>query len=235
MSKQTKHGRRAHGADRAHARTGRARRRVYAVATLALLAAAVIAAVAFAKGSQKPTIGAAANAKLGEQVVVSAQGRTLYALSPETSRHLLCKSEQCLQDWPPLTVSSEEAALKAGPGVQGQLGLIRRGKDRFQVTLRGMPLYRFAGDHGRDESNGEAIESFGGTWHAATSASGAKAKSAPPSMTETAPAPYTAPSQTPDASTPSTQPTPMPMPPTTTTTTPTTTTPTTPTYTYPAY
>jgi predicted lipoprotein with Yx(FWY)xxD motif len=229
MSKQAQDGKQSRGGSRASERTVRARRRVYAVATLALLAAGVIAAVAFAKGSQKPAVSATANAKLGVQVVVNAQGRTLYALSPETSGHLLCKSQECLQNWPPLTVSSDEAKVKAGAGVQGKLGLIRRGKDRFQVTLRGMPLYRFAGDHGRDESNGEGIESFGGTWHAATSASAAKAMPTQPSTTETAPVPYAAPSPAPAVSTPSAQPTPT----TPTTTTPTT--PTTPTYTYPAY
>ncbi|HEX4483429.1 MAG TPA: hypothetical protein VH081_06535 [Solirubrobacteraceae bacterium] len=203
--------------------------RIYVVAAGALGVLAAVAAVALASGSQKPTVGSATNAKLGTAVVVNAQGRTLYALSPETSRQLLCKSQECLQAWPPLTVSSDEAKLKAGAGVQGKLGLIRRGKDRFQVTLRGMPLYRFSGDHGRDESNGEALKSFGGTWHAATSASGATAK---PTQPGTSPAPSMpvepyasstpAPSSTP--STPAATPTP---------TTPTTTTP--PTYTYPAY
>jgi predicted lipoprotein with Yx(FWY)xxD motif len=226
MSKQSQHVSSTRDARRAKGRIARTHKRIYAVATLALLAGAVIAAVAFAEGSQKPALAAAENAKLGTQVVVNAQGRTLYALSPETSRRLLCKSDECLQNWPPLTVSSDEVKLKAGAGVQGRLGLIRRGKDRFQVTLRGMPLYRFSGDHGRDESNGDGIESFGGTWHAATSASGAKVQPTQPSTTETATAPYTAPSQAPDASTPSAQPTP---------TTPTTTTTTTPTYTYPAY
>jgi predicted lipoprotein with Yx(FWY)xxD motif len=203
--------------------------RIYVVAAGALGVLAAIAAVALASGSQKPTVSSAANAKLATAVVVNAQGRTLYALSPETSRRLLCKSRECLQVWPPLTVSSDEAKLKAGAGVQGKLGLIRRGKDRFQVTLRGMPLYRFSGDHAGDESNGEGLKSFGGTWHAATSVSGAAAKptqpSAPPAPSMPV-EPYAsstpAPSSTP--STPAATPTP---------TTPTTTTP--PTYTYPAY
>jgi predicted lipoprotein with Yx(FWY)xxD motif len=208
--------------------------RIYVVAVGALAALAAVAAVALASGSRAPTVGSASNAKLGETVVVSAQGRTLYALSPETSRHLLCKSQECLQVWPPLTVSSDEAKLKAGAGVQGKLGLIRRGKDRFQVTLRGMPLYRFSGDHGRDESNGEGLKSFGGTWHAATSVSGATAKPTPPSAppAPSMPAePYASSTPAPTSSTPSTPaPTPTPTTPTTTTTTPTP-----PPYPYPTY
>jgi predicted lipoprotein with Yx(FWY)xxD motif len=207
--------------------------RIYVVAAAALGVLAAVAAVALASGAQKPTVSSDANAKLGTAVVVNAQGRTLYALSPETSKHLLCKSQECQQAWPPLTVSSDEAKLKAGAGIQGKLGLIRRGKDRFQVTLRGMPLYRFSGDHGRDESNGEGLKSFGGTWHAATSASGATAKRTEPG-TPPAPSmpiePYASSTPAPNNSTPS-SPTPTPTP----TTTPSTTTPTPPPYTYPVY
>ncbi|HTA36704.1 MAG TPA: hypothetical protein VK761_08330 [Solirubrobacteraceae bacterium] len=206
--------------------------RIYAVVAGALAVLAALAAVALASGSQTPTVGSASNAKLGETVLVSAQGRTLYALNPETSRHLLCKSGECLHAWPPLTVSSDEAKLKAGAGVQGKLGLIRRGKDRFQVTLRGMPLYRFSGDHGRNESNGDGLHSFGGTWHAVTASSSAAAK---PTEPPTSPAPsmpvepYASSTPAPTSSTPST-PAPTPTP-----TTPSTTTPTPPPYTYPAY
>ena len=211
--------------------------RIYAVAVGALVALAAVSAVALASGSQAPTVGSASNAKLGETVVVSTQGRTLYALNPETSRHLLCKSSECTHVWPPLTVSSDEAKLKAGTGVQGKLGLIRRGKDRFQVTLRGMPLYRFSGDHGRDESNGEGLKSFGGTWHAATASASATAKPTQP-QSPSAPAgpampvePYASSTPTPTSSTPST---PAATPPTTTTSPPATT-PTPPPYTYPTY
>ena len=210
-------------------------KRVYVAGAGAVLIAAALAAVALASGSRAPALSSASNAKLGETVVVSAQGSTLYALSPETSRHLLCKSSECLHVWPPLTVSSDEAKLKADGGVQGKLGLIRRGKDRFQVTLRGMPLYRFSGDHGRDESNGEGLKGFGGTWHAATSVSGATAKPAPTSAPP-APSmpvePYASSTPAPTSSTPSTPAT-TPMP--TTPTTPPTTTTTPPPYTYPTY
>jgi predicted lipoprotein with Yx(FWY)xxD motif len=207
--------------------------RTYAVAAGTLGVLAAVAAVALASGSQKPIVSSTSNAKLGVPVVVNAQGRTLYALSPETSKHLLCKSNECLQAWPPLTVSSDEAKLKAGAGVQGKLGLIRRGKDRFQVTLRGMPLYRFSGDHAGDESNGEGLKSFGGTWHAATSVSGATAKPTQPSM-PSAPSmpvePYASGTPAPTASAPSTlAATPPP------TTSPPTTSPTPPPYTYPTY
>ena len=201
--------------------------RIYGVFVAVLVLAGAVVAVALASGSQLPTVRSASNATLKTNVVVNLQGRTLYALSPETSKHLLCKTKACFGFWPPLTVSSAATKLKAGPGVQGRLGLVRRGSKSFQVTLRGMPLYRFAGDHGRDEAHGQGIESFGGRWHAVTASSVAPAQPMQPSTTPTAPAPEPYATSAPTPSAPATQSTPAPTPP------PTTTTTTTPTYTYP--
>jgi len=198
----------------------------------ALLLAGALAAIAVASGSQAPAVRSASNARLATKVVVNARGRTLYALTPETSRRLLCKSAACLGVWPALTVASNRIMPKAGAGVEGRLGLVRRGAHSFQVTLRGMPLYRFSGDRGPDGSNGDGIHSFGGTWHAVRASSAPAPMSMQPSSTGSAPAPYAA-GPSPASSTPTT----TQAPPTTTgtTTSPTTTTPTTPTYTYPPY
>jgi len=122
-------------------------------------------------------------------IVVDAHGATLYRLKPETTRHLLCKSSTCLAIWKPLTVrSSSTSKIKAGPGVTGSLGLLRRARNSYQVTLRGLPLYTFAGDSRRGDDNGEKIHSFGGTWFSVP-ASTRSASPAPtaPSPTTTAP------------------------------------------------
>jgi predicted lipoprotein with Yx(FWY)xxD motif len=170
------------------------------VAVLAgCLAVASLAATALAANSVL-SLGSASNARLGKRVVINAQGRTLYSLSPETSRHLLCKSKACFKFWPPVTVASSTTKLKAGAGVQGRLGILRRSGGLLQVTLRGMPLYRFANDHARGDANGEGIKSFGGTWHAAAASSGAGTSTpvapttpppSPPAM-PSPPAPYPA-------------------------------------------
>jgi predicted lipoprotein with Yx(FWY)xxD motif len=166
------------------------------------------------------TLGSTSNTALNERVVVNSSGRTLYTLSPETSRHLLCKTSECLNRWPPLTVSSSKTKLRTGSGVQGHLGILRRSNGTLQVTLRGVPLYRYSHDHVWGDVNGEGIGSFNGTWHAMT-ASGSEhphrtamtpAASPPPSYPSSTPA---QPSATPSAPTmPSTAPT-------TTSTTPT--------------
>ena len=163
---------------------------ILAAAAVALL----LAAVAGAAGSTR-VVSSAANQKLGKAVVVEAHGHTLYALSPETTHHLLCKSPTCLQNWPPLTVHNSKVRLSAGSGVQGHLGLLRRSGGKWQVTLRGMPLYRFAGDTAKGQANGEGLMSFGGTWHAVAGA--AQPSVTPMGESKPAPTPPPAPSPSP--------------------------------------
>jgi predicted lipoprotein with Yx(FWY)xxD motif len=183
-----------------------------AAVTVALVAS--FAAMALASGSAAPTVGSATNAKFGsEKIVVDAHGRTLYALSPETTHHLLCKTNECLHAWPPLTVHSREGKLTAEPGVHGHLGILRRSNGMLQVTLGGLPLYHFSGDSAKGAANGESIKSFGGTWHVISAATGAPLE---PAMTEPTPS---SPS-TPTTSTPATAPTPTTTTPTSTPTTP---------------
>jgi predicted lipoprotein with Yx(FWY)xxD motif len=135
--------------------------RIAAAVALITALTASITALALASGGS-PTVSSASS-KLG-RVVVNGQGRTLYALGPETTRHLLCKSKACFEFWPPLTVSSGKAKLTAGGGVHGRLRILHR-DGIFQVTLNGMPLYRYSGDSRKAEVNGEHIHSFGGIWH----------------------------------------------------------------------
>lgn len=149
---------------------------------LALIAVALVTLVATAFGASSAlTLSSASSAKLGRQIVVNPQGRTLYVLTPETTKHLLCKSRECIANWPPVLVKSAKSKLKAGPGVQGRLGVFRRSNGTFQVTLRGLPVYRYSGDSAKGQVNGEEIESFGGIWHAvsASTSSGTSAPSMP--------------------------------------------------------
>ena len=158
-----------------------------AIAGAALIA---VVATALAASSSSLTLGSNANSMLGKPVVVNPQGRTLYHLSPETSRHLLCKSKECLTNWPPLTVKSAGTKLKAGSGVKGKLALLHRSNGTFQVTLNGLPLYRYSGDSAKGDVNGEGIESFGGTWHAVRASSNAGTAPTTTGTTTPSPEPY---------------------------------------------
>ena len=158
-----------------------------ALAAAAALAIASLTGVALAGGT--PTVRGLADAELGHTIVVNQAGRTLYTLSPETTRHLLCKERECLALWPPLTVPSRTTRLQAGPGVQGKLGIFRRSNGHWQVTLRGKPLYRFSEDRHSGETAGEGLESYGGTWHSVSVSVSASATPAPSTpVTPTTPA-----------------------------------------------
>lgn len=164
--------------------SSRSTRRLAVVSAAAVMLAAVLAATVALAATPPPTVKTAANKKLGVTIVVNPAGRTLYALSPETTHHLLCNESYCLEVWPPL-ILPHGAKLRAGKGVQGKLGLLRRSGGRMQVTLRGKPLYRFSEDHKAGDARGEGLETFGGTWHAVTASAAAT------------PTPPTAPSTTP--------------------------------------
>jgi predicted lipoprotein with Yx(FWY)xxD motif len=161
------------------------------VALVTVAVVAVFAAMALAMGSAAPTVGSATNAKFSEKIVVDAHGRTLYALSPESTHHLLCKSSECLKAWPPLTVHSPKGKITAGFGVHGHFGILRRGNGMLQVTLGGLPLYHFSGDSAKGATNGEGIKSFGGTWHVISAATDTPLEPAPTTTTPTTSTPTT--------------------------------------------
>jgi predicted lipoprotein with Yx(FWY)xxD motif len=164
---------------------------------LALALGAAFAAIALASSSA--TVSSASSATLGQRVLVNAKGRTLYVLTPETARHLLCTSGECLKFWPPLTVPSRGTKLIRGAGVHGRLAILQRKSGMLQVTLNGLPLYRFSEDHASGEANGQNFKGFGGTWHV-LGVSGAPSAAASPS----APAGGMPTTSTPTTSTPTT-------------------------------
>jgi predicted lipoprotein with Yx(FWY)xxD motif len=164
-----------------------ARRDRLTAAVASVVALALLGGVALASSATR-VVGEANNTALKQTIVVDAHGRTLYALRPESVHHLLCRSAACFEIWPPLTVRSAGVRLVAGHGVEGRLGLLRRSDGKLQVTLRGLPLYRYAGDGAAGQANGQGIRTFGGTWHALAPSLHAASAPGPP-----APAPAPAP------------------------------------------
>ena len=158
-------------------------RRATLTASLLLTGVAALFA-SFALAAVTPTLSASHNSMLNKTIVIDARGRTLYALSPETVHHLLCRSHACLEVWRPVTVRSRAVALHAAHGVEGHLALLKRSDGKLQVTLRGLPLYRFSGDSANGEANGDGIRSFGGRWHVVPAK---PAQAAPPAMSSPSP------------------------------------------------
>jgi predicted lipoprotein with Yx(FWY)xxD motif len=138
-----------------------------AAASLAAVIATTAVAVA---ATPKPIVKAVQNAAVGKKVVVVAKtGRTLYYLTGDTKAKK-CSTSTCTGFWPPLTVKSLHTKVVKGPGIVGKLTVFKRPDGKFQVALRGKPLYRFVGDSAKGQANGEGIQSFGGTWHATPAA-----------------------------------------------------------------
>jgi len=134
-----------------------------AAATFAAVIATTAVAVA---ATPKPTVKAVQNTAVGKKVVVEAKkGMTLYYLTGDTKGHK-CSSSTCVGFWPPLTVKSLHTTVVKGKGINGKLTVFKRSDGKFQVALRGKPLYRFSGDSAKGQANGEGIVAFGGTWHA---------------------------------------------------------------------
>jgi predicted lipoprotein with Yx(FWY)xxD motif len=151
-------------------------------ALIAITAALVVAVAAVAQAASRSiTLKSESATGMSTNVLASPKGRTLYRLKPETARHVLCGSD-CLKFWPALTVKSKTTKVKLPDGITGKIGYLKRGK-RWQVTLKGRPLYTYSGDSAAGQANGQGIKTFGGTWLSLP-----VGKAAPPPMTN--PPPY---------------------------------------------
>jgi predicted lipoprotein with Yx(FWY)xxD motif len=109
----------------------------------------------------KLVVKEARNQKLGQTILTTTKGLTLYSLSAETKGQFICtRSSGCVPVWHPLTVPAGVRPI--GPV---KLGTITRPDGGVQVTYHGHPLYRFGGDTGPGQTNGEGIKDVG-TWAA---------------------------------------------------------------------
>ncbi len=95
----------------------------------------------------------------GVTVVTNAKGFTLYRFAPDTPAKSVCNGA-CAAYWPPVL-----GVQKAGAGVTGKLGTIKRADGSVQATYDGHPLYTYIGDSGPGQANGNNIDLNGGFWY----------------------------------------------------------------------
>jgi predicted lipoprotein with Yx(FWY)xxD motif len=95
----------------------------------------------------------------GVTVLTNSKGRTLYWFAPDTPTKSACYGS-CAAYWPPVY-----GAQKAGPGVTGTLGTIRRSDGTIQATYDGHPLYTYIADSAPGQATGNNINLNGGLWH----------------------------------------------------------------------
>jgi predicted lipoprotein with Yx(FWY)xxD motif len=100
---------------------------------------------------------AVASSGLGD-ILVDADGRTLYAFTKDKGDQSACSGE-CASNWPALT-----GTATAGTGVQAALlSTAMQANGDNQVTYGGRPLYYFAGDAKPGDTNGQGV---GSVWFA---------------------------------------------------------------------
>ena len=95
----------------------------------------------------------------GVAVLTNAKGMTLYWFAPDTPTKSACYGS-CAAYWPPVY-----GAQKAGPGVTGKLGTIKRTDGTIQATYDGHPLYTYIGDSHPGQATGNNINLNGGYWY----------------------------------------------------------------------
>ena len=99
-------------------------------------------------------VASAQKAKVG-QVVVDAEGRTLYRFTAEAQGRPVCTGA-CVDTWPPATVKDDG-------GLPDHVATVKRPDGgALQLTYDGHPLYRYAGDRSKSDANGEGV---GGQWY----------------------------------------------------------------------
>lgn len=98
----------------------------------------------------------------GATVLTNAKGFTLYWFVPDTSTKSNCNGS-CIRYWPPV-----KGPAKAGTGVKGKLGTIKRSDGSLQATYNGHPLYTYVGDSAPGQAKGNGLNLSGGVWHEVT-------------------------------------------------------------------
>ena len=129
------------------------------------VAALVLFGIALASAGGAPASAASAGVTLktttirGITVLTNAKGLTLYWFAPDSPAASRCTGS-CAAYWPPVT-----GTPKAGPGVTGKLGTIKRPGGAAQATYDGHPLYTYVGDSAPGQASGNKIDLNGGYWY----------------------------------------------------------------------
>jgi predicted lipoprotein with Yx(FWY)xxD motif len=134
------------------------------VLSIGAVAAALLLMVGVASASSSSARAAtkvgAANSTLG-RILVDKHGRTLYLFAKDKRGKSAC-SGACAAYWPPLIASGKLRALAGAKA--SLLGTIRQADGRRQVTYRHHPLYLYAGDTAKGQTNGQGLNDYGGLW-----------------------------------------------------------------------
>ena len=131
-----------------------------ALMSAAALAGTVALPAAAGASTTKTTVTTEHNKKWGT-ILALGSGVTVYRLTADGKNKSVC-SGTCAKIWPPVVLAPGQKA-PTGNGVSG-LGTIKRSNGTLQVTYRGVPLYRFVGDHTAGQATGNVKDTWGQWW-----------------------------------------------------------------------
>ncbi|WP_433340964.1 COG4315 family predicted lipoprotein [Streptomyces sp. CA-253872] len=102
-------------------------------------------------------IGTSRTAGLGT-VIADAKGRTVYVYDPDkgVKNGSACYGE-CASTWPPVPATTEAKGVD-----RGLLGSVTRKDGTRQLTVKGKPVYLFAGDAAAGDTKGQNLMNV---WH----------------------------------------------------------------------
>lgn len=99
------------------------------------------------------------------EIVVDGTGQTLYVFSSDHPNDPTCY-DACAETWLPLLADGHPGS---GIGIDvGAAATVPRRDGQTQVTYKGIPLYKYAGDKTDKDANGQGLDMFGGEWHVLT-------------------------------------------------------------------
>jgi predicted lipoprotein with Yx(FWY)xxD motif len=109
-------------------------------------------------------LSAVTSPQLSTPYLININQATLYRFDGDNGdpTHSHC-NDACAAKWPPVTIKQGGNVYLAGVD-RDAVGAIRRDDGQVQITVGGMPVYRFAGDMKPGDLNGQGV---GGTWFAA--------------------------------------------------------------------
>jgi predicted lipoprotein with Yx(FWY)xxD motif len=115
--------------------------------------------------SSAATLALAANAKVGQQIVVDSAGHTVYLFVPDGASTTSRVPAAIKAIWPPVTSSGSPTA---GAGLdQGKISVEVQSDGTRQVAYNGHLLYTFARDTAPGEANGQGLA---GIWYVLSAA-----------------------------------------------------------------
>lgn len=130
-------------------------------------AAATSSSSSAASSTSAASVGTAANAKIGQTILVDGKGMTVYLFANDTGTTSAVPAN-IAANWPPVTATGTPTA---GPGLDAsKLTVAAQADGTQQLSYNGHLLYLFIGDKAAGDANGQGL---GGIWFV-LSASGDK-------------------------------------------------------------